>query len=119
MTEDLRENAAYTIGLLRDMRRWFPPKSPGRLAIKDAIRKLEIAYILGHPHKLQMILAAIDDGNRRFTDLLYVTGLPKLELEDLLKDLIEAGYLRESLEKPFSIDGRGRPARIYEKPDNK
>ncbi|MBK9162883.1 MAG: hypothetical protein IPM21_03080 [Acidobacteria bacterium] len=66
-----------------------------------------------------MVFAAIEDGNRRFADLLAVTGIPRPELEDLLNDLIESGYLRELREKPFSIDGRGRPARIFEKVENK
>lgn len=111
---DLREIASDALGILGGMQTWFPPRSPGRKAIQEAISKIELAYILGRPHKVRMIINEIAAGNRRFTDILACTGIPRPELEDLLQEMVDNGSVCQTNEKPLSVNGAGRPVRNYE-----
>ncbi len=111
---DQRETAATAIGIVRGMVDWFPAGSPGRRVLIRAARQLKLSYILGEPQKLGMVMAEIKAGNRRFTDILKATGLERIEIEHLLDRLVAAKYIRETLEKPLSVSGAGRPVRNYE-----
>lgn len=110
---DLRETSVSVIAALAEMRSLYPPRSPGRRALQDALDRVRMAYLFGDAQKRQLIMSQIADGNSSFADLCYI-GISRPELEDLLADLIEAGYLRETQKRPISSNGAGRPVRVFE-----
>lgn len=111
---DLREIAANALGILGNLQEWFPPRSRGRRALRDAIRQIELEYVLGRPHKKKLILEEITAGNSSFADLLAVMPLSRPELEELLQELCDESIIQKTDKRPISATGAGRPVRNYE-----
>jgi hypothetical protein len=109
--DDLRSQALRAAGQILDIADQFP-KGHARSVLRSAADKLKIIYVYSRSQKKTLILAQVSRGNKRITDMSAELLLCRAEIEDLLKDLLEADYICERREMPAG--GMGRPYRVFD-----
>lgn len=106
---DLREQAIKTICRLNRLAETFPPRSPGRRALRRASRKIKLDYVATEVDKKRLIILAVGEGNSRLRDIEVRTGLDRTETEDLTLELVAARHLTMT----DDLSSGGRPGRSF------
>jgi hypothetical protein len=110
--EDLRSQALSAAFEIAEIAERFPESEQARRLFREFINRLKFIYVAGRHEKLMMTLGIVYLGRQKASELAEAMYLSRREIDSLLAELIELGFVQERRQAAAGEKG-GRPSRLF------
>lgn len=109
MNEDLRLLALEIAQICERYAERFPKGEVGAKDLRQTAGKLKRSYAQTRPQQKLQLLENIADGSRQISDFVEELGFSRREVESMLRELVDEGFVLERTGPTPSERGGRRP----------